>query len=337
MARLFGILQKKRGDRRSGSQLSGVLGEISLYALVLLLGLISLGYLLFLPDKTPDFWLMLLIVGSLLLIGGGGMVLAYLQYGISRERRKAITQDRPALDLLKENVLSTDRFPSIPSDADIIDSPGTHLRYRLPRIEGAFWPMFAASLFGLSWLAVSLILLVSVINGIWNSQVDWLFVTLLLVSMLVTNWAARYFFRQMQLLLRVGMTLLEISHHPLLPGSDCKGFFFHSGSMKLRSIKLSLVCEEQATYRQGTDMRFESHRAFKQEISVLDRHYLQSDQGLEHEFNFSIPESAMHSFRSEHNQVQWKLVAQIKPESLPRFKRSFLIIVHPGHHRREES
>ena len=74
MARLFGILQKKRGDRRSGSPLSGVLGEISLYALVLLLGLISLGYLLFLPDKTPDFWLMLLIVGSLLLIGGGGMM-----------------------------------------------------------------------------------------------------------------------------------------------------------------------------------------------------------------------------------------------------------------------
>ena len=337
MARLFGILQKKRGDRRTGSQLSGVLGEISLFALVLLLGLVSLGFLLFLPDRTPDFWLMLLLVGSLLLIGGGGMVLAYIQYGISRERRKAITQARPALDLLKENVLSTDRFPSIPSDADIIDSPGTHLRYRLPRVESSFWPMFAASLFGLSWLAVSVTLLVSVINGMRNSQVDWLFVVMLLVSILVTNWAARYFYRQLRLLLQVGTSLLEISHHPLLPGRNCEGFLFQSGSMKLRSIHLSLVCEELATYRQGTDLRIESHRVFKEEIAVLNDRDLRSDRVLEHDFQFSIPESAMHSFRSEHNQVQWKLVVRGKPESLPRFVRSFLIIVHPGLHEREES
>jgi hypothetical protein len=107
--------------------------------------------------------------------------------------------------------------------------------------------------------------------------------------------------------------------------------------MKLRSINLSLVCEEQATYRQGTDMRTESHRAFKEDLAILNNHDLRSDRVLEHEFQFSIPESAMHSFRSEHNQVQWKLVVRGKPESLPRFMRSFLIIVHPGHHGREES
>jgi hypothetical protein len=310
-------------------------GEFAFFVLVLLLGLISLGFLLFAPDKSPDFWLMLLIVGSLLSIGGGGLLLAYFHYSISRERLRAITQKRPALDLLKENVLSTDRFPSIPSDANIIDSPGTRLRYRLPRFESAFWPMLAASLFALSWLAVSVTLLVTVVNRILDEQTYWLFTAMLLGSIVVTHWATRYCYRQLRFITRVGTTMVEISHHPLLPGSTCEGFLLQSGSMKLRLLSLTLVCEEQATYRQGTDLRIESYPAFKQKIAVLKNSDLRSDRVLEHDFEFSIPESAMHSFRGEHNQVQWKLVVRGKSESLPRFTRSFLIIVHPRNPGRE--
>ena len=312
------------------------MGEIAFFVLVLVLGLISLGFLLFAPEQSPDFWLMLLIVGSLLSISGGGLLLSYIHYGISRERRRAITQKRPALDLLKENVLSTDRFPSIPSDANIIDSPGTHLRYRLPRFESSFWPMLAASLFALSWLAVSVTLLVAVITRILDSQPDWMVTAMLLASIVVTRWATRYCYRQLRFFTRVGTTMMEISHHPLLPGSRCEGFLLLSGSMKLRSLRLELVCEEQATYRQGTDLRIESHPAFKEEIAVLKNCDLRSDRVLEHKFQFSIPESAMHSFRGEHNQVQWKLVVRGRPESLARFTRSFLLIVHPRNPGRED-
>ena len=335
VARLFGILQKKRGDRRSGSALSGFVGEIAFFLLVLILGMVSLGFLLFAPDESLGFWLLLLVVVSLLVIGGGGLLLAYLHYGISPERHRAITQKRPALDLLKENVLSSDRFPSIPSDAAIIDSPGTRLRYRLPRFESAFWPMLAASLFSLSWLAVTVTLVVTVVNSVLNAQPYWLFSTMLLGSIVVTNWATRYCYRQVRHFTRVGTTMMEISHHPLIPGSSCEGFFLQSGSMKLRSLRISLVCEEQATYRQGTDLRIETHHAFKQEIVSLENRDLRSDRVLEHEFQFAIPESVMHSFRGEHNQVQWKLVVRGKPESYPRFTRSFLLIVHPRNPARE--
>jgi len=332
VARLFGILQKKRGNRSSGSQLSGAIGEAIFFGLVLLLGLVSLGFLLFSldsPEEKSDTWLMLLIVISLLLTGGVGMTLAIIQYGISRERRKAITHNRPGLDLLLDTGHSAHRFPSIPSDADIIDSPGIRLRYRLPRGESGFWPMLAASLFCFSWLAVSVILLVAVIGGIWTSQVNWLFILMLLASIVVSTWSCRYFHGQLQVFTRIGTTMLEISHHPLLPGSSCEGFLFQSGFLHLQSLSISLVCEEQATYRQGTDLRIESHCIFKDDIAVLENRELRSDRVLKHDFKISIPDTSMHSFRGEHNLVQWKLVVHGKPESLDPFTRSFLIIVHP--------
>jgi hypothetical protein len=49
----------------------------------------------------------------------------------------------------------------------------------------------------------------------------------------------------------------------------------------------------------------------------------------ERPLSFAIPHSAMHSFQSSHNAVNWKLVVSGLAEGWPPFQRSFPIIVYP--------
>jgi hypothetical protein len=43
-----------------------------------------------------------------------------------------------------------------------------------------------------------------------------------------------------------------------------------------------------------------------------------------------IPSTAMHSFHSAHNSVQWKLMVRGEVEHWPTFARGFPIVIYPG-------
>ena len=50
------------------------------------------------------------------------------------------------------------------------------------------------------------------------------------------------------------------------PGGEYQVFLSQTGRLSVKRLKLSLVCEEEATYRQGTDTRTESQKVFAQEL-----------------------------------------------------------------------
>ena len=81
MARLIRLFEKKRGQRRTGSNLIGSVGEAIFCGSLFLLGVLSLSEILASQMLHPDpqsfafgvgRWLLLLVMGSFVVIGGGG-------------------------------------------------------------------------------------------------------------------------------------------------------------------------------------------------------------------------------------------------------------------------
>jgi hypothetical protein len=50
---------------------------------------------------------------------------------------------------------------------------------------------------------------------------------------------------------------------------------------------------------------------------------------FEEQFELQIPQGAMHSFASPHNEVSWKLVARVEARKWPAAERSFSVLVYP--------
>jgi hypothetical protein len=90
-----------------------------------------------------------------------------------------------------------------------------------------------------------------------------------------------------------------------------------------------LVCQEEATYRQGTDIRTETRIVHEQRIFQGESIRIDPGAPLELRETLRVPEDAMHSFQSSYNAVHWTLVVKGQPESWPAFERSFPVIVHP--------
>ena len=53
------------------------------------------------------------------------------------------------------------------------------------------------------------------------------------------------------------------------------------------------------------------------------------DCAFDVEFPLEIPNEAMHSFVSPHNQINWRLIVQGKVGKFPMFERVFPLIVYP--------
>ncbi|MDH3719580.1 MAG: DUF3592 domain-containing protein, partial [Planctomycetota bacterium] len=81
---------------------------------------------------TLTFWLLMLLPIAFLAIGVGGLGYNVWQWAISRERRAAIAKLASDMELFDESADAQPRFPSVPREADVTNSPGTTLAYRLP-------------------------------------------------------------------------------------------------------------------------------------------------------------------------------------------------------------
>ena len=92
---------------------------------------------------------------------------------------------------------------------------------------------------------------------------------------------------------------------------------------------MTLECEEQATFRQGTDTRSESLVVDREPLRTW--HDIRVSPGTRFEglLAITIPASAMHSFMSEHNAVRWRIVVSGVPARWPPFTRMFPLVVFP--------
>jgi hypothetical protein len=321
LPRQFRLWGKKRGQRRTGSNLWGGLGEGLFFAALFFVGVVAVTALVTSyvtrSGAAPE--------GI-----GIGFVLTMLQFGASAERRSDMAQRAPRIDLMANGAETQARqFPNVPGDGNLTNSPGTRLSYRLPGEQTPFWRLSLTMAFALIASAVAAVLTVLAIRSFRDGRPEWFLAVVAASLVAVGVWAVYYFVRQMAILTGIGPTGVEISAHPFLPGMSYRVFISQAGRLHMRILELVLVCEEEATYHQGTDVRTDRARVFAKQVFCRRNFDIKPGSPLEQECQIEIPSGAMHSFKSNCNAVQWKLLVRGHSRGWPRFERSFPVVVQP--------
>jgi len=100
--------------------------------------------------------------------------------------------------------------------------------------------------------------------------------------------------------------VVELSADPVCPGETVQGLVRFKKGGPLSSIHVALVCEERATYRQGSSSTTATEQVV--DVSVYEATDLQRvGPGDVFEFEVQIPEDAMHSFTGGNNEIRWEL------------------------------
>ncbi len=274
-------------------------------------------------------WLLLIVPASFALFGSVGVVRAALHSSASAERRASIASKAASIDLLNDGAARGIDFPNIPPQFHVTDSPGTHLAYRLPVDASTGWQL--AGMWGvcLLWNGIVVWLVAMNVGNHFAGHGDWLLSAMLLPFGVAGIGIFVHCLRQSRFATAMGPTRLEISGHPLYPGRSYELYLSQAGRMELQQLTVTLVCDEQATYRQGTDTRTETRCVYEETIYARTKLSVGADRLFEDTCQFAIPESAMHSFRSAHNQIQWKLVVQAELSTPFDYERRFPIVVYP--------
>jgi len=159
---------------------------------------------------------------------------------------------------------------------------------------------------------------------------DWFLTIFILPFFLIGVGSIFFLVRQVWITTGIGSTMVEISDHPLRPGEQYRVFLSQSGRLCLNVLRVSLVCEEWAAYRQGTNTRTETQEAYRQELFRREGFEIDRDLPFEAEFDLAVPAGVIHSFMSSHNQINWTLVVEGDVANWPDFHRAFTVIVRPG-------
>jgi hypothetical protein len=264
-----------------------------------------------------------------MLLGGGGLVFRALGWGMSAERRAATSPRILGLNSANGNGQARPFFPNIPDRTSIMDSPGTRLAYRLPIAASHGWSMLVTLAACLVWNGIVAVFLQHAVAGHLRGQPDWLLSVFLVPFVTVGIGLFVWFARQLLVATGIGPTLVEITDHPLQPGRPCRLLVSQAGRLKMNSLEVALVCEEKATFRHGTDTRTESRDVVR--LPLVQRREFTIEPGLpfEADCELVLPAGSMHSFKSEHNEINWKIIVKGEVAGWPDYERSFPVIVFP--------
>jgi hypothetical protein len=286
-------------------------------------------------ERGYSWWiyLVLFMPVAFIIIGAGGLIYLLLHWGKSAERRAALTQRAQERDLFGTNGATEHEYPNVPQRTDITNSPGTKLLYRLPIDTSPGWALFGTLLVCIAWNGIVAVMVYFAVRGHIAGKPDWFLTIFSIPFVLGGLFLIVYFFRQLLVTAGIGPTLLEIANHPLYPGEEYQIFLSQSGSLTINSLSLSLVCNEKATYRQGTNTRTEVRQVYCQELFRRDNFEIPPGMPFETNCLFTVPAGAMHSFKSGHNAVDWTLVVEGDIVKWPDFKRAFSVIIFPANNR----
>jgi len=355
-------MQFIRGRPFSGSNRRWWAGvaEASLAAALLLAGVVVLVVSLTLAalNWTPDEGLyvsvgffVLQLVSALLLIAIGTYCIARLLWhvGVSAERRGAIATRANELEQLSEFRRQREDLPTVPRD-QFSPQGGQVQPYRLVPSPRNVWGLLTMGVFSIVLVAIGTVLVIIVATAFgfgtteWSSKLEqrlaqnqldtfsnrpWLAAAWLVPICLAAAWSIFQFFRQLLKLTGIGQTSIEVSGYPLRPGQSYQVSLSQAGRVRLKLLDVALVCREEATFNQGTDIRTEISTVFNQRLFRQRGISVHPGEPFMTEFELAIPENAMHSFKSPNNRVQWKIVVTGQAKSWPRLRRNFTVSLHP--------
>ena len=117
-----------------------------------------------------------------------------------------------------------------------------------------------------------------------------------------------------------------MSSAELAVGEQFKLQVAHRGCRRPVRLAVALVCEERASYRQGTNTRTDTELVVEIPLDPTN-----SEAATEAEpvlnFDTRIPPEAMHSFKGKHNAIAWKIRVKGEIERWPDFKRTYPLVV----------
>jgi hypothetical protein len=274
-------------------------------------------------------WLLaLLLPGALVAFGVTGLLQSLQSWGRSEERQAV--QFGRIFETFTSPPPETVGFPTIPACDNLVNSPGTMLRFRLPTESPEAWSLIGAGLFSGLWNVVVILLAVNVGFDIAGGRANLWLLGLLAPFTIVGLASVALFFRQLFLITAIGPTHVEISGHPLRPGNQYQVLLSQAGSVSFRKLELFLELEEQATFRQGTDVRTERQVVWQSLIRRWNNVEPLPGTPFEAEVQLQLPSKAMHSFSTTHNTVSWRLVLRGVPERWPALVRVFPVVVFPA-------
>ena len=315
------------------------IGEVG-FAVVMLLGgfvLLVVSLTIAAMDPHPfawrevfsDFGLRLLVGTALVAIGFYRMIATLWKVSVSVEHRGAIVSQAGEIELFNE---IQGREPDLPAIPLLARAPirGRVLKYE---IKGS-----RRSIFGFLFAGAATMVSVGLVSGLiiqsWRSveagTTDLFAIISAGLFLPVALWAVYMLFRQFFMLAGFGPTRLEISELPVQPGRKLRLFLFQPGRLRLKLLELVLLCQEEATFSQGTNIRTEQRTVYEQRLVRLRGVLVAANQPFQTGIEFVLPDNVMHSFSSANNRVLWKIVVRGSARGWPEFHRTFPIVVHPA-------
>ncbi len=252
-----------------------------------------------------------------------------MNFGTSVERRTALAQKAKELDPRTDRKSAVKNFPTIPRQDSLMLSPGTRLRYRLPLVASPMWTLLAMVAYAMLWNGLFMAVIVTSVKGFQAGQPRW-FATFLLVPLIymaVTTTCS--FLERLVDLASIGPTSAEVSDLPLVPGGEYQLCIVQAGRGKLRSLETRLICEEEATFCQGTNVRTERRDVYDKVLFHLNDLAIRQNEPHVHLEPFEVPLNAMHSVKMTNNAINWRLVVHGRMQRGASFRRSFPVVVFP--------
>jgi hypothetical protein len=282
---------------------------------------------------SHGWWPWLAIVIPLALLGYGltGLVTLLWQNIASSERRAVVAQMATEWELPGGHAgPPRHALPTVPPIDEVIDSPGVRLAYRLPIDAASGWVSFTMAAVCLAWNTLVAMFVVQVARQHLAGRPNWLLTWLMVPFVMAGVWTLVALARQVVLDIIIGTTRLEVSQHPFHPGGTFRGLVSQTGRLHVRWFQVQLVCEEQAVYQQGTDTRRATSRVYQATVFNQRKFDIRPQQAFDAEFDLAVPDSAMHSFVSPHNAVNWTLVVRGRMARWGEFERRFPVYVYPA-------
>ena len=278
-----------------------------------------------------------LIPLSFLLIGGGGLVYRMFHWGKSAERRAAIalrTQKRRER-LLRKSGLAAEGFgmenlPNVPRGVELANSPGNTYPFRLPVSVLPAWKLLGLLAVCVVWNGIVAFPVTIAVRSFIDGDPEWAMSLLTLLFIACGFFLIFLLVKQFLIATGVGVTFIEVSAHPLVPGNRYQFLLHQAGRLQVNKLEAVLVCREKAQYQQGTDTRTEDRIVFEQLLFGKKNFEVHRHHPFEAKESFEVPEGAMHSFIADNNEVSWTIEVRGDIARWPDFKRTFPVIVHPS-------
>lgn len=278
---------------------------------------------------TWSTWLMLLFPVPFVAVGGGGLAYIVMNWGKSAERRAVLAQRTSRLETLTDPTVPETKYPNVPGDAELTSSRGTTLAFRLASQSPA-WNLLAFLLACLAWNGILSIFVTVAVKSHFEGEPEW-FLTFFSIPLALVGLILVYgFVRHLLLTTVIAPAIVEISEHPLFPGRSYDVFIAQSGPLDVVSFWVLMVCEEEATFRQGTNSRTMTRRVYQQELLHRLDFSIEPGAPFEALCRVQLPDCAMHSFMADHNKIQWKVVIQGESARWPKFERGYAVHVYPS-------